>query len=72
MKQISHDDMTRNSKVYYRYDKTTSAPVGPFTVQGFYRNHEGKHVTLRNEDGEDRTVLLATDEDFGAPLFYTP
>jgi len=73
MKAVDSSNLTKGMVVHYRYSLTTGEPIGPFKVQGFHRDHEGQHVTLREHviGGDDRTVLLATDDDFGTPLFYT-
>lgn len=74
MTPINSSNIVKGIIVYYKYSKVDGEPNGPFKVRGFHRDYEGEHLLLRQNkiDGEDRTVSLATDEDFGAPLFYTP
>jgi hypothetical protein len=69
MAVIEYNDLTKGQKVYYTYT-TMDAVYGPFTVVSKYRNYQGENVFLRGKGGDVRSVLLADDEDFGAPLFY--
>lgn len=69
MAEIEYNGLHKGQKVYYTYS-TMKDVYGPFTVQGRHRNYQGENVSLRNEQGEVRNVLLADDEDFGAPVFY--
>lgn len=61
--QITFDQLAKGKRVWYRYDNY--AVCGPYTINGFFGNHEGRHVDLG-----DRAVLLADDDDFGQLKFY--
>lgn len=64
MPRIDHNELTTGKRVWYKYD-ALEAVFGPFTVLGFFNDHEGRKVQLG-----DRHVLLADDEDFGALSFF--
>lgn len=67
--QIEHGQLNKDQTVWYRYENSTAPASGPFKVLDFYNNHEGRNVRLSG-NGDVRNVCLASDDDYGEPLFY--
>lgn len=68
---IDIKSLAKGMQVYFKYDRTSMS--GPFIVTSLYRDHEGPQVVLRgtgHNHGNNRTILLADDEDYGALSFY--
>ncbi len=67
--QIEHRQLTKGQKVWYRYENSEYPASGPFDVLDFFNNHEGRNVRLA-AGGDVRNVCLASDDDYGQPIFY--
>lgn len=67
--QIEHRQLSIGQEVWYKYENSQYPADGPFKIKAKYSNYQGEHVTLHNRDG-DRDVLLASDDDYGEPIFY--
>lgn len=68
--QISHDKLSTKKVVWYKYENHMQL-MGPFRVVRFFSDYLGRHVILKEMIGkEERTVLLADDDDYGALLFH--
>lgn len=73
MQRIDHDELHVGLVVYYKYENTESPPSGPFRVAKFFANHAGKQVVLtKHNPTDDVIVKLASDDDYGEPIFYKP
>jgi hypothetical protein len=67
--RIEANGLIAGLKVHYKYDLTSL--YGPFKVMKTFRDHEGAKVLLRDSNGNDRSIALADDEDYGSLSFYT-
>ncbi len=69
LSKVEHASVSAGMSIYYRYDMTDL--FGPYTVVKTFRDHDGAKALLR-AGGNDRSILLADDEDYGALYIYTP
>ncbi len=71
--QIEHDKLTARKTVWYSYSKSDGAATGPYVVKRVFSDHEGQKVHLQSKENKDdeRIVLLADDDLYGQPIFYT-
>lgn len=69
LSKVDHAAVSAGMPIYYRYDMTSLS--GPYTVVKTFRDHEGSKALLR-DGSNDRPILLADDEDYGALYIYTP
>lgn len=69
LRLVDESDLSAGMTIYYRYDETKLS--GPFKVLKTYRDHEGSKALLRDGDN-DRSILLADDEDYGTLYIYAP
>ena len=69
--QIDKSKLHKDQTVWYCYERRPDI-MGPFLVKSFARDHRGLAVILRTPMGrvDERRVALASDDDYGEPLFY--
>jgi len=67
--RIDTQKLAKGQKVWYCYEERRDL-MGPFTVKTFTSGHQGQLVILVEVGQPDRIVSLATDDDYGDPLFY--
>lgn len=71
-KPLDHAGVFTGQTIYYRYEASNLSDLyGPFKVVRSFRDHEGSKLSIRDEEGNERPISLADDEDYGALCLYT-